>query len=55
LNRRCAEVSVTAGSCACCVRIDGAVCAAAPARGNDKAPANAANIAAILIRIVTPA
>jgi hypothetical protein len=48
-------MSVTDGSDACSVRIDGAVCAPAPAKGSEKAHANAANNAAILIRIVTPA
>jgi hypothetical protein len=50
---------VTAGCDACAVRIpDGAVwalvCASAPATGSEKMPAKTSNIAAVLIRIITP-
>jgi hypothetical protein len=54
-RRRCADTSVDIGCDACAVRIpDGAVSAWAPAAGSKKPPAKNSNIAAVLIRIMTP-
>jgi hypothetical protein len=53
--RRCADTSVATGCDACAGRIPcGAVCALVPAAGKPKVPAKASNIAAVLIRIITP-
>src|ERR1700682_690632 len=55
LTRLCADSSVAAGCGACAARTPcGAVCARVPAAGNEKTPAKANNIAAVLIRLMTP-